>query len=339
MVPQVRAVALTSYREVASQLGLDSDEMLRKVHLMPEMIGDPESRIPAKSLCKLLEESARASNCETFGLAMAECRTFASLGPVSLLLEHLGSGREVVDAVTEFRRHLNDVIILGVEQELGDDIVRVELLAEYATLQTADLAIGVAYIALRGASRFRWQPFEIHLSHPAPEDKARFNRFFGAPVRFDSVFNGFTCSPAAMQAEWPWANETMASHARRLLRLVPIVPPALPVSESVMRVIILSLPARRATVTHVAKCLGQSARSLQRKLAQENRGFAQLLNEVRRSLAIEHLVPDHCSLTSVSEMLGFSSSSSFTRWFVHEFGVAPSVWRAEQIRAAALNVI
>lgn len=339
MVPHVRAVALTSYLEVASFAGLDPYEMLRKVHISPGMISDPESHIAATSLCKLLEESAQNSECQTFGLAMAESRTFASLGPVALLLEHLGSIRDVVDALTEYRRHLNDVVILGVEEGGGDQVLRVELLAKFATPQAADLAIGVAYVALRGASRFRWQPLEVHFSHSEPEDGARFSRFFSVPIRFGSSFNGFTCAPDAMASEWPWANETMASHARRLLTLVPLAPEKSPISESVMRMISLSLPSGHATLSDIAARMGKSSRSLQRSLAQEGRRFADLLNEVRRSLVVQHLSASNCSMTSIAAMLGFFSSSSFSRWFLLEFGVPPRVWRGEHIRSAGMNLM
>ncbi|HYX45255.1 MAG TPA: AraC family transcriptional regulator ligand-binding domain-containing protein [Sphingomicrobium sp.] len=339
MVPHVRAVALTSYLEVASFSGLDPYEMLRRVHISPGMISDPESHIAATSLCKLLEDSAQSSECPTFGLAMAECRTFASLGPLALLLEHLGSIKDVVDALTEYRRHLNDIVILGVEEGGGDQVLRVELLAKFATPQAADLAIGVAYVVLRGASRFRWQPLEVHFSHSEPADGAHFGRFFSVPVRFSSSFNGFTCSRDSMATEWPWANETMASHARRLLTLVPLAPEKAPVTESVMRLISLCLPSGHATLSDIAARMGKSPRTLQRALAEEGRRFADLLNEVRRSLVVQHLSANNCSMTTIAALLGFFSSSSFSRWFLLEFGVAPRVWRAEQLRAAQTNVL
>jgi len=339
VLPQVRAVGLTSYFDVASYAGLDPYEMLRLVQISPDQLADPENRIPAQAFCRLLEESARASGCDTFGLAMAECRTFASLGPISLLLEHLGSAREVIDAVTEYRRHLNDVIILGVEEEGDEEIIRVELLAKFATPQTSDLTLGIAHVALTGASRFRWRPLAIHFSHSAPHDDARHKRFFGVPVEFGSAFNGFSCSREAMGSEWPWANETMAAHARRLLKLVPLTPQAAPASESVLRIISLLLPAGRATLSHVAAHIGKSPRSLQRNLAQEGRNFGELLNEVRRSLVVQHLVANTKSITWIAAMLGYFSSSSFSRWFISEFGVPPRVWRAEQLRAFAANSI
>jgi AraC-like DNA-binding protein len=332
-------VALTSYPEVASYVGLDPYEMLQRVHIAPNAITDPETPIPAQSVCRLLEESAHDSGCRTFGLAMAECRTFASLGPICLLLEHLASIREVFEAVNEHRRHLNDVIILGVEDVGEDPVLRVELLAKFATPQTADLAIGVAHVALNGASRFRWKPLGVHFSHSAPEDGAAYSRFFGRAVEFRSSFNGFTCSRQSLDEIWPWANESMANHARRLLGLVPLAPEIAPVSQRVMRIISLALPSGRATLSHVATHLGKSPRSLQRSLAQENRRFAELLNEVRRSLVVQHLAGNGCSMTSLAAMLGFFTSSSFSRWFVSEFGVPPRIWRAEQLRAASKNLM
>lgn len=337
MIPNVRGVTLTGYLEVSSYLGIDPYALLRQAHITQDTLSDPESRISAQTVCSLLEESARASNCATFGLSMAECRTFPSLGPVSLLLEHLGTMHEVVDAMTEYRRHLNDVLIMGVDEGDSEDVLRVELLAKYATPQTADLAIGVVFTVLSGASRFRWRPLGVHFSHKSPDDPARYRRFFGHAVEFGCTFNGFSCSRRSMTSRWPWANEMMADHARHLLGLVQLTPERSAISDRVMRIITLALPSGRATLSNVAAHLGKSPRTLQRSLAQEGRCFAELLNEVRRSVVVQQLSSNDSSMTSVAELLGFFTSSSFSRWFVSEFGVSPRTWRAEQMRSASTS--
>jgi AraC-like DNA-binding protein len=38
------------------------------------------------------------------------------------------------------------------------------------------------------------------------------------------------------------------------------------------------------------------------------------------------------TLRRISELLGYSMLSSFSRWFSAEFGVAPIVWRARHAR-------
>jgi AraC-like DNA-binding protein len=58
--------------------------------------------------------------------------------------------------------------------------------------------------------------------------------------------------------------------------------------------------------------------------------FVELLNAVRQELATAYLSNSARPVTSVAALLGYSSPSSFTRWFAGAFGVAPQVWRASQ---------
>ena len=270
---------------------------------------------------------------------MAKCRTFASLGPVSLLLQQLATMHDVIEALKDYRRHLNDITIFSAEPSEDAEVVRVELAPGYADAQVADLAVGVSYIGLAGASRCRWRPERIHFTHPAPRDESPYRELFGAPLEFGSTFNGFTSSRRAMREPWPWANETMARNARHLLDMVQLPPEIAPVSGSVSRMITLLMPSGRATLQNVAKLLGRSPRALQRSLEIEGRGFSDLLNEARRSLALQYLCNDGSSITSIAGMLGYFTSSSMNRWFIGEFGVPPTIWRAERARAAQHQVL
>ena len=94
---QMRAATLTGYIEVARHVGLDPFELLRSYEISPTFLDDPENRHAAEPIVELLEESARQSNCGAFGLLMAECRSFAELGPLCLLLERLPNVRSVVN--------------------------------------------------------------------------------------------------------------------------------------------------------------------------------------------------------------------------------------------------
>src|SRR3954452_6316209 len=149
----VRAVSFTGYHEVARFHGLNPNELLFEFGITPELLSDPENRIPAKAATAAIKESARRSDCDTFGLEMAKCRTFASLGPVSLLLQQLATMHDVIEALKDYRRHLNDITIFSAEPTGDVEVVRVELAPGYADAQVADLAVGVSYIGLAGASR------------------------------------------------------------------------------------------------------------------------------------------------------------------------------------------
>ena len=77
-----------NYFEVARFVGLDPYRMLRTAGIDPASLADPDAQIPGRPVGNLLEESARESGCMGFGLLMAESRTLASLGAISLLLRH-----------------------------------------------------------------------------------------------------------------------------------------------------------------------------------------------------------------------------------------------------------
>lgn len=329
-MPQMRAASLSNYVEVANSVGLDGVQMLRQAGISLETLADPENRLPAAAVVRLLERSAEESGCDSFGLLIGERRTFASLGPVSLLLERLPNLRAVVRAAMAFQRHINDILTIGIEEEGDTTLIKFDLWPEYSGAQTLDAVIGTAYQVLTGASGRRWRPDFVHSMRRAPEDLTVWRRMFPMGVEFEANFSGFSCATASLLMPNPLADEAMARNARRLLRLLPARGEAEQIGDQVRRTISLSLPSGRATVDQVAAQLGLSARSLQRRLDEEGLQFAELLSAVRQELAVAYLSNSERPVTSVAALLGYSSPSSFTRWFAGAFGVAPQVWRSNR---------
>jgi AraC-like DNA-binding protein len=52
------------------------------------------------------------------------------------------------------------------------------------------------------------------------------------------------------------------------------------------------------------------------------------VHTTREALAERYLAAERYSLTDVSELLGFTSPSAFSRWFRQRFGASPTTWRA-----------
>ena len=86
MQPRARAVMLSNYREVARFVGLDPFIMLARAGIHPTFLEDPENWLPGNRILNLLRESAGRSGRDDFCVLLGETRTFASLGPLSLLL-------------------------------------------------------------------------------------------------------------------------------------------------------------------------------------------------------------------------------------------------------------
>ena len=342
---QVHSQALTNYLQVARFVGLDPYKMLRRFRISPAALDDPDATLPSNAVADLLEASAEESGCENFGLLMAESRTLPSLGPLSLLLAHQGTARDVLKSLVDYQGVLNEVITLEIETsagQIGDSgseedltIVRCGFIGGYDGRQAIELMMAIVTRTVSEVVSGRWHPDLAYFRHSAPADPAHHKRVFQCPLVFDADFNGLVCAQAALDAPNPAAESVMARHAKRYLdMLVPDLADG-SMTERARRALYLLLPAGRATLEQVSDNLGQHPRALQRHLEREGRTFGTLLNEVRRELALRYLSSPANSVGAVAQMTGYTTPSSFSRWFTGEFGMSPAQWRAEERAEAA----
>ena len=147
MTPMVRAAALTNYMEVAQHLGLNPQQMLRQAGLSQALIENPEQRLPTSAAATLLEDSARASGCLTFGLRMAESRQLSDFGAISLLLSHQPTLRDALETIVQYRHLLNESLALFVDEVGKTVVLREEIITDppVAVRQGIELAIGVLF--------------------------------------------------------------------------------------------------------------------------------------------------------------------------------------------------
>lgn len=327
----VRAAVLTNFFEVARELGLDPQPLLRKVGLSRALLKDPEQRIPADAAVALLEESAQQAHCADFGLRMAESRQLSDFGVVSLLISHQPTLRDALTTTIQYRHLLNDTLAMQIEDAGKMVIVREEVVSQLPARQATELAIGVLYRMCSALLGSRWRPCSVNFTHEAPPDRRLHKRMFACPLEFGSEFNGFVCTAADLDAPNPAADPAMARYARQFVESLPLVSEPSVVLD-VRKAIYLMLPTGRASSEYVAQGLGLSVRTMQRQLDEAGASFTELLNEVRRELAQRYIENPRYAMVRISELLGYSTPSSFTRWFIAQFGTAPQTWRAMQKR-------
>ena len=87
----------------------------------------------------------------------------------------------------------------------------------------------------------------------------------------------------------------------------------------------------RASLPEVAGSLGLTPRSLQRRLAEGQIRFSELLDEVRRELALTYLRDRGLSLAEVAFLLGFGEQSTFNHAFRNWFASTPKAWRENHL--------
>ena len=111
----VRSASLTNYADVAREAGLDPLALLADVGLNPACLHDPDLRIPAGAVRRLLETSANASGMDNLGLRMAETRLLSNLGVVALVAREEPTVRRVVRAMLRYSHLLNESVYAKLE--------------------------------------------------------------------------------------------------------------------------------------------------------------------------------------------------------------------------------
>jgi AraC-like DNA-binding protein len=336
MTAFVRSASLGNFAEVARRHRIDHQRLIRDAGLDPAFLASPDLRIPTASVVGLLERAARESGCPTFGLEMAESWRMSDFGAISLLLTHQRTLRDALEATVRYRHLLNDSLSLSIEEAGEFVIVREELVGEKvaSSRQAIELAIGVVFRIFRALLGPEWRPRRVQFTHAAPPDLAVHRRVFGRSLAFGSDFNGIVCDAADVDRPNPSSDPAMAGYARSFLESLPGAgTPGQ--AQDVRRSIYALLPRGRATIDQVARALGTNPRALQRQLDAGGESFSGLLNGARRELVLGYLDNPAYSLTQVAGLLGYTYPSSFTRWFVAEFGKSPARWRADRARDAA----
>jgi AraC-like DNA-binding protein len=325
----IRTGVLTNYFKVAQQLDFDPKPLLRKLGLSTAMLADPERLIPGNAAVTLLRESARITECPTFGLRVAELWQLSDLGVVSVLLTHQRTLRDAVGTLIQYRHLLNEFLVIRMEDVGNKVIVREEFVADEGgtSVQSTELVLGALSRMCSTLLGAAWRPLSVHFAHDAPPDLRLHRRVFVGKLEFASSFNGMICRAADMDFPNPIADPIMARHAQRLLEGLPGAKEPSIVLQ-VRKAIYLLLPVGRATIEQVAQGLGMNVRTLQRQLESTGNVFSDMVNGVRRDLVIHYMDNKSYSLARIAESLGYTAYGSFVRWFVTQFGMTPTRWRS-----------
>ena len=97
------------------------------------------------------------------------------------------------------------------------------------------------------------------------------------------------------------------------------------------------LPRGTPTSVEVARAMGMSAKTMQRRLLEHHTTYGGELERVRRELAASYLEDSSLSLADVAYLLGYSEPTSFHRAFRRWYGETPARWRAGRRPEGAQN--
>lgn len=327
---KVRSAVLAHYLDVAERLRLNPQSLLATVGLSRATLKTLDQPILLSAAVDLLELSAKATGCETYGLLMAEARQLSDLGPVSLLLTHQRTVRDAVNTTMHYRHLLNEGLAMHVEDTGKLTLVREEVISagSRSSRQANELAVAVLCNLFRALIGPQWHPHSVNFMHAAPTNLEVHKRVFRCKLQFDADFHGMVCTTSDLEQPIPVADPVMARYAQSFIEAIPGANTG-SITLEVRKSIYLLLPMGRASVEQITKILGLNVRTLQRRLGEDGETFSGLLNGVRMELAQRYIANPKYPLGRIAELLGYSNHSAFTRWFIAQFKQTPQEMRAQ----------
>ena len=168
---------------------------------------------------------------------------------------------------------------------------------------------------------------ELRFSYPEPAYFARMREVMPVPVYFDCAYNQMRFPVERMRYPLQFADPRLARMAsdqcEQEMASIKLPPPLL----GQVRRIILGGGGRFPGVEEVAGELHMSSRTLKRKLQQLGTSYQEVLDGLRKGLAVEYLTQSEKTVDEIAMTLGYSDASNFARAFRRWTTRSPSDYR------------
>lgn len=314
---------------VFQQEGLDVVALLREASLDSVALDNPDSRFPIETVERLWRLAVTRSGNPAIGLAEARVPRPALFDIVGYAMMSSPDLRGLLERVARYFRIISDVAIFTVAAEQDGYRARFTVSAE----KTESAWQRYAFFFLSLLTFVRWimmrdlRPLAVELTTTAQDEVQPYQEPFECPLRFGAPVNALLFSLSDIALPLPTAQPRLESVHERVVGeyLTRLDQPNM---NARVRAIIPEYFAdgepRRAAV---ARALGMSERTLQRRLEAEGASFRQILDDTRKELAQKYFEQRDVSLAHIAYLLGFNDQSSFFRAAKRWFGMTPQRYR------------
>jgi AraC-like DNA-binding protein len=307
---------------------VDVAALLADLGLAPGALADADVRVPARVAFRFFEEAAARAADPDFALHAAER---IPIGAVGFLDYHARASATLGEALRRTIRYfalVNDRMEASLEIEGA--LARLVQRSRGAPLPRQLAEFQSAMIVARGRAFLDadWPLAEVAFAHPAPPKASDHARFFRAPVRFGAPANEIAFDRALLDRPLPTADPALSSVLERYGEgVVARLPAGVSFLEDARRAVADLLRDGDASLEAAAARLGTSRRTLQRRLRDHGTSHLDLVDGVRRDLALRSLKDPNAAITEVAYLLGFSEPAAFHRAFKRWTGQTPAEYR------------
>jgi len=310
---------------------------LRAAGLRASDIADPDRFADLEKMLLLQDAAAREVGDDTLGLTLALTYSANRLGVLAYALLNAPTVGVALNNLVRYSHTLLQgvrvvVEVRGAECTSGYDIPVGD---RELRRQNAEGASVISLELMRRMLGPDWRPARVEFGHRRPADVSAHERVFGAPLRFEAEHSFALVFPTSdLDRPVLGADTRILPIVKRYLDDFPAPGDGDGWPGEVRALIAKGVGNGHPRMERIARQLGLSGRTLQRRLAERGLVWKSLVEEVRRDLALRYLRDADLSLTEIALLLGYSDLSAFDRAFRRWLGTTPAEQR-RRLRAEA----
>lgn len=331
----LRSYSMIGFSEIVRRYDMEPELLLEEAGLPLSALKDHDLLISYRRHAMLLEITALRLGRPSFALewAQAVAPDFLNLGPLTLLDFFTKTFREWIElGIRSIRHHTNGFNFSEVPQSSpGQTTYRytADSFVLSSRQQTEHIFALTCMLARRVTNLPDDNPLLVRFSHSAPKDQSLHRDIFRCNLEFDAGVDEIVFSDHLLEAR---TNGNLALFQPMVKRFIRYRVDRLPLyDQSVRMTVALAIPSVVGTgncsVDSIAEALGLSVKQLQRQLAMEGTNFSEVLDEVRRNMAVKLLTESHVSIERISGLLAYSSTPAFSLAFKRWMGRSPLQYR------------
>lgn len=324
----LRINAVWDMRSLLEELGIDLTEVLAPAGVDPRIFENLDNQISYPRLGRLFLECERRTARDDFGFLIgrrSRLRDMGLAGRIAACSATVGSGlRNFVDHF-----NLHDSAALVSVLEAGEFVRFAYAISEHGMTDTRHFQLGgitIAFNILQDLCGHDWLPVEVRFACRAPANPKPMQKFFRAPLCFDSEESSLVFGRSWLERPMP----PVATAERQRVRAALLEQHAMLRADfpaTVRRVLRKQLLLGGGSMHEVADVFGMHRRTLDRRLHRNGVQFSAILESVKADVARQLLTDTNASVQQIADALRYSSAANFATAFRHWYGTTPTAFR------------
>ncbi|MCL1145413.1 AraC family transcriptional regulator [Shewanella marinintestina] len=317
-----------------SVTGIEPNSLFEQAGLcLGELEAKPEQRVDIDKMTRLWQLAETKTESSDFGLTVGQYAYpihFHSLGALMLSSDSLAQAFEALPDYSALVSNGARIRLQRTPQWLGFTITPLN------GVTISELAIDAFFSSLmqHGKQMVGHRHFirKVELIRSTPKNADAWHEYFNCEVTMNATDNCMWMDRGILEQTAMTKNPQQAKQTEAVVRQYLHQMQALSWRQKASQGIHAVLLNQEPTALMIAQMYNISERSLSRYLKAEGTGFRELLKLKRQELALHYLTNTDMTISELSDTLGYTSVSNFTRSFTTWIGVSPSQYRHKVYR-------